>query len=199
MALAFLPPFLKKLPDNSRNKQSNSPWWPLPLLCQLCSEWLLTPSHKVSAGVWTDKEMDPWWPPRPWKKRLFHFLPSIFSYFILVKHELFCWHRPYLKKHLFCVIVISKGCSLIPLTGNLSSEGWKQKYLLMPALNSEQCRNNARNRSASAEDLQFSRIDYPLTLSHLYLNDGSAPQRHFAQTQVKWVPLKRQFGWNISQ
>lgn len=126
-ALAFLPPFLKKLPDNSRNEQSNSPWWPLPLLCQLCSEWLLTPSHKVNAGVWTDKEMDPWWPPRPWKKRWFHFLPSIFSDFILVKHELFCWHRPYLKKHLFCVIVISKGCSLIPLTGNLSSEGWKQR------------------------------------------------------------------------
>lgn len=97
-ALAFLPPFLKKLPDNSRNKQSNSPWWPLTLLCQLCSEWLLTPSHRVNAGGWTDKEMDPCWPPRPWKKHLFHFLPYIFSYFILVKHELFCWHRPYLKK-----------------------------------------------------------------------------------------------------
>lgn len=43
--------FWKKLPDNSRNKQSNSPWWPLPLLCQLCSEWLLSNWWKQASKV----------------------------------------------------------------------------------------------------------------------------------------------------
>lgn len=63
---------------------------PCPFLRQLCLGWLFTLSDKMNAGVWADKETDPW-------KNLSVFLSHIFSYFTLVKHESFCWHRLYLK------------------------------------------------------------------------------------------------------